>query len=148
MAGSDPVIRVRRRFAYSKPRSVQKGRAAVPGPDKGARSPIFIDRHDLRGATAEQVAEAHRRDVDIQDRHGVKYMAYWFDEERGSAFCLVHAPDAATAERVHREAHGEIANAILPVDLATVEAFLGRVGDPRAAPGSRSALRLIRGCAP
>ena len=98
--------------------------------------PIFIDRHDLRGATAEQVAEAHRRDVDIQDRHGVKYMAYWFDEERGSAFCLVHAPDAATAERVHREAHGEIANAILPVDLATVEAFLGRVGDPRAASGA------------
>jgi class 3 adenylate cyclase len=98
--------------------------------------PIFIDRHDMRGATSEQVAEAHRRDVDIQDRHGVKYMAYWFDEERGSAFCLVHAPDAATAERVHREAHGEIANAIIPVDLATVEAFLGRVSDPRAAPGA------------
>jgi class 3 adenylate cyclase len=98
--------------------------------------PIFIDRHDLRGSTSEQVAEAHRRDVDIQDRHGVKYMAYWFDEERGSAFCLVHAPDAATAERVHREAHGEIANAIIPVDLATVEAFLGRMSDPRAAPGA------------
>jgi class 3 adenylate cyclase len=98
--------------------------------------PIFIDRHDMLGATSEQVAEAHRRDVDIQDRHGVKYMAYWFDEDRGSAFCLVHAPDAATAEQVHREAHGEIANAIIPVDLATVEAFLGRISDPRAAPGA------------
>jgi class 3 adenylate cyclase len=98
--------------------------------------PIFIDRHDMRGATSEQVAEAHRRDVDIQDRHGVKYMAYWFDEERGSAFCLVHAPDAVTAERVHREAHGEIANAIIPVDLATVEAFLGRISDPHAAMGA------------
>ena len=95
-----------------------------------------MDRHDLRGATAEQVAEAHRRDVDVQDRHGVKYLAYWFDESSGSAFCLVHAPDPATAERVHREAHGEIANAIIPVDLATVEAFLGRIGDPRAAPGA------------
>jgi len=95
-----------------------------------------MDRHDLRGATAEQVAEAHRRDVDVQDRHGVKYLAYWFDESNGSAFCLVHAPDPATAERVHREAHGEIANAIIPVDLATVEAFLGRIGDPRAAPGA------------
>ena len=62
-------------------------------------------------------------------------MAYWFDEQRGSGFCLVHAPDAATAERVHREAHGEIANAIIPVDLAAVEAFLGRIGDPRAAGG-------------
>ena len=110
--------------------------------------PIFIDRHDMRGSTSEQVAEAHRRDVDIQDRHGVKYMAYWFDEGRGSAFCLVHAPDAATAERVHREAHGQIANEILPVDLATVEAFLGRITDPRAAPGAPappvdSALRAV-----
>jgi class 3 adenylate cyclase len=98
--------------------------------------PIFMDRHDLQGAKAEDIAEAHRRDVDIQDRHGVKYMAYWFDEGSGAAFCLVHAPDPATAERVHREAHGEIAHAIIPVDLVAVEAFLGRIGDPRAAPGA------------
>ena len=101
-----------------------------------------MDRHDLRGATAEQVADAHRRDVDIQDRHGVKYMAYWFDERIGAAFCLVDAPDAATAERVHCEAHGEIAHAIIaiiPVDLVTVEAFLGRIGDPSAALGAASA---------
>jgi class 3 adenylate cyclase len=98
--------------------------------------PIFMDRHDMRGAKADDVAEAHRRDVDIQDRFGAKYMAYWFDEEGGAAFCLVHAPDAATAERVHREAHGQIANAIIPVDLAAVEAFLGRIGDPRADPGA------------
>jgi class 3 adenylate cyclase len=102
--------------------------------------PIFMDRHDLRGATAEQVAEAHRRDTDIQDRYGVKYMAYWFDVEKGATFCLVHAPDEATAERVHRESHGEIANAIIPVELAAVEAFLGRIGDPSAAPGSPPAV--------
>jgi len=98
--------------------------------------PIFMDRHDLRGLKADDVAEAHRRDVDIQDRHGVKYMAYWFDENNGAAFCLVHAPDPATAELVHREAHGEIPNAIIPVDLPGVEAFLGRIGDPRATPGA------------
>ena len=98
--------------------------------------PIYMDRHDLRGLTAEDVAEAHRRDIDIQDRHGVKYMAYWFDENNGAAFCLVHAPDSATAERVHREAHGQIANAIIPVDLAAVEAFLGRIGDPRVVGGA------------
>jgi class 3 adenylate cyclase len=103
---------------------------------KGNRMPIYMDRHDLRGLKAEDVAEAHRRDIDIQDRHGVKYMAYWFDENNGAAFCLVHAPDPETAERVHREAHGEIAHVIIPVDLAAVEAFLGRIGDPRAAPGA------------
>jgi class 3 adenylate cyclase len=95
--------------------------------------PIFMDRHDMRGLTAEDVAEAHRRDLEIQDQYGVKYMTYWFDEARGTGFCLVEAPDAATAAHVHREAHGEIASDIIPVDLATVEAFLGRIGDPRLA---------------
>jgi len=98
--------------------------------------PIYMDHHDLRGMKADDVAKAHRRDVDIQDRYGVKYMAYWFDENNGAAFCLVHAPDPETAERVHREAHGAIPHAIIPVDLAAVEAFLGRIGDPRAAPGA------------
>ena len=76
--------------------------------------PIFMDRHDLGGMTPEDVADDHRKDLEIQDRYGVKYMAYWFDEERGSGFCLVHAQDAAAAERVHLEAHGQIANAIIP----------------------------------
>ena len=98
--------------------------------------PIFMDRHDLRGMSELDIAKAHSWDLEVQGRYGVRYMAYWFDEERGSSFCLVHAPDPATAERVHREAHGQIANAIIPVDLATVEAFLGRIGDPRAAPGA------------
>jgi len=98
--------------------------------------PIFMDRHDMRGNRAEDVAEAHRKDLEIQDRYGVKYLTYWFDEERGAGFCLVDAPDGATAERVHRESHGAIANAIIPVDLAAVEAFLGRIIDPREAPGA------------
>ena len=92
--------------------------------------PIFMDRHDLKGMTSADVGEAHARDLEIQAQYGVRYMAYWFDEDRGAGFCLVHAPDAATAERVHREAHGAIANAIIPVDLAAVEAFLGRIGEP------------------
>ena len=63
--------------------------------------PIFMDRHDMRGATAENIAEAHRKDLEIQDKYGVKYMTYWYDAERGTGFCLVDAPDAATAARVH-----------------------------------------------
>ena len=110
--------------------------------------PIFMDRHDMRGAKAEDVAEAHRRDLEMQDKYGVKYMTYWYDEARGSGFCLVEAPDAATAEHVHREAHGEIPSEIIPVDLSAVEAFLGRISDPRAAPenitqGINAGLRAI-----
>ena len=93
--------------------------------------PIFMDRHDLTGLTAEGIAAAHVTDLGIQDRYGVKYITYWYDPTRHTGFCLVDAPDAATAERVHREGHGEVANEIIPVDLAAVEAFLGRIGDPR-----------------
>src|SRR5436190_20290519 len=97
--------------------------------------PIFMDRHDVRGMTAESIAEAHRKDLEIQERYGVKYMTYWFDHERGTNFCLVDAPDAATAERVHREAHGEVATEIVAVDLAAVEAFLCRIGGSKGGTG-------------
>ena len=97
--------------------------------------PIFMDRHDMKGASGEDVFGSHQKDLEIQDKYGVKYMTYWWDYERGTGFCLVDAPDAATAECVHREAHGHVANAIIPVDLAAVMAFLGRIGDPRATPG-------------
>ena len=97
--------------------------------------PIFMDRHNMRGLTAEDVAEAHRRDLEVQDKYGVKYMTYWYDEARGTGFCLVEAPDAATAAHVHREAHGKIPSEIIPVELAVVEAFLGRIADPRLTAG-------------
>ncbi len=96
--------------------------------------PIFMDRHDMGGATAENIAEAHRKDLEIQDKYGVKYMTYWYDPERSTGFCLVDAPDAETTAHVHREAHGQIASEIIAVDLAAVEAFLGRINDPRHAP--------------
>ena len=30
--------------------------------------PIFMDRHDILGMTAESIAEAHRKDLETQDR--------------------------------------------------------------------------------
>jgi class 3 adenylate cyclase len=110
--------------------------------------PIFMDRHDMRDMTAENIAEAHRKDLEIQDKYGVKYMTYWFDADRGAGFCLVDAPDAATAAHVHREAHGDIPSDIIPVDLAAVEAFLGRIGDPQlnarsTAPAMDTGLRAV-----
>ncbi|HUK07315.1 MAG TPA: nickel-binding protein [Stellaceae bacterium] len=99
--------------------------------------PIFMDRHELPGLGQTEIADAHRKDLQIQGKYGVKYLTYWWDYEHGTGFCLVDAPDAATAERVHREAHGAVANAIIPVDLTAVEAFLGRIGDPHAKHGAR-----------
>src|SRR3712207_1884453 len=110
--------------------------------------PIFLDRHDLKGLSAADIAEAHRKDLEAQDRYGVRFLTYWFDEGRGSAFCLINAPDIETAMRVHDEAHGDVAKDVIEVDLSAVEAFLGRVSDPApTGPGENitvdTALRTI-----
>lgn len=77
---------------------------------------LFMDiHHKVEGLTAEAVAEAHRRDVETQGAYGVDYQRYWFDEETGTVFCLVDAPDVAAAEAVHREAHGLLADELVAV---------------------------------
>lgn len=73
--------------------------------------PLFMDIHKhVEGATTEAVAGAHQLDVETQAKYGVKYLKYWFDESSGTIFCLVQAPDKEAAERVHREAHGLVAD--------------------------------------
>lgn len=91
---------------------------------------IFMDRHNLKGYTAADVAAAHKKDLEIQDQYGVKFLTYWFDHQRGTAFCLIDAPDKETAQCVHREAHGFVASEVVEVALSAVEAFLGRIHDP------------------
>lgn len=87
--------------------------------------PLFMDRHELEGATAQDLTAAHVQDVDVQDRHGVRYLTYWFDYPAQRAFCLVDAPDAASAQAVHAESHGILANRIIPVEEHEVRRFLG-----------------------
>lgn len=108
--------------------------------------PIFLDRHDLHGLSAADIAEAHRKDLELQDRYGVRFLTYWFDQTRSTAFCLIDAPDVATAMRVHHEAHGDVATDVIQVDIAAVEAFLGRVTDRPAGserPDDDTAFRAV-----
>ena len=78
--------------------------------------PLFMDVHNMEGGVAsEDVAKAHMADVQEQDQHGVKYLKYWVNEAEGKIFCLVDAPDAESANTVHREAHGLVADEIYPV---------------------------------
>jgi hypothetical protein len=78
--------------------------------------PLFMDVHNkVDGLTAEAVAGAHQRDLEVQEKHGVNYLKYWFDEDSGKVFCLVEAPDADAAVAVHREAHGLVADDITEV---------------------------------
>ena len=78
--------------------------------------PLFMDvHHKVDGLTAEAVAGAHEKDLEVQGKYGVDYKRYWFDEASGKVFCLVDAPDAETAARVHREAHGLEADELVQV---------------------------------
>lgn len=78
--------------------------------------PLFMDvHHHVEGLTADAVAGAHKRDLEVQDAHGVRYLQYWFDEGTGKVFCLVDAPNAEAATAVHREAHGLVADEVVPV---------------------------------
>jgi hypothetical protein len=78
--------------------------------------PLFMDVHTLEGGvSAGDVAEAHKKDLETQGRYGVSYLRYWVDESAGKIFCLVEADDAESANTVHREAHGLVADEIFTV---------------------------------
>lgn len=92
--------------------------------------PIYMDRHDLPGVTAGAVAEASRRDLEVQGEFGVEVMTYWVDEDRGNAFCLMKAPNMQSVNDMHGKSHGLIPHEIIEVNSNVVNAFLGRIHNP------------------
>ncbi|MEJ2617400.1 MAG: DUF4242 domain-containing protein [Ignavibacteriaceae bacterium] len=92
--------------------------------------PIFMDRHNIPGVTAEHVAQAHQIDLRVQDKYNCKALTYWFDEKSGIAFCLIEAPQKESVVNMHNNAHGLIPNQIIEVEQNLVKLFLGRITDP------------------
>src|ERR1700748_1555343 len=91
--------------------------------------PLFMDRHDLPGVTAEQVAQAHLADLETSATFGVQFLAYWFDADQREAFCLAKAPSGDALTAAHRAAHGLIPNEIISVSEENVLRLLGRIGE-------------------
>ncbi len=104
---------------------------------------LYMDRHDLPGATAEDVAKAHLSDLAMEARYDVRFLAYWFDVGNGQAFCLAQAARPEDMQAVHREAHGLIPNEIIAVAEDDVVRFLGRINDPAGTGPATSAFRTI-----
>ena len=78
--------------------------------------PLFMDVHHMDGGVAAgDVAKAHMADLQEQAQYGVNYLKYWVNEAEGKIFCLVDAPDAESANTVHREAHGLVADSVFLV---------------------------------
>jgi uncharacterized protein DUF4242 len=86
------------------------------GERRNGAMPLFMDHHrNVEGLTAGAVADAHGKDVEVQDKYGVTYHRYWFNEDTGEVFCLAEAPSKEAMESVHREAHGLMADEITEV---------------------------------
>ena len=75
--------------------------------------PLYMDVHNkVKGVTAKSVAEAHRKDLEHQKNHGVKFLKYWVDVKSETVFCLADAPDNKSLNKVHKEAHGLLADEV------------------------------------
>ena len=91
----------------------------------GAKMPLYMDIHNCEGAHAEDVAKAHIADMEVQGKYGVDYKKYWFNESCGKLFCLVEAPSAEAAQRVHVEAHGLAAEKFIEIDPELADSYMG-----------------------
>jgi class 3 adenylate cyclase len=88
--------------------------------------PVYMDVHEVGpDVSAADIAKAHARDVEVQDKYGVHYEKYYFNEKAGKIFCLCHAPNAEAAVQVHKEAHGLLADQIVEVDPAMADLLMG-----------------------
>ena len=105
--------------------------------------PLYMDRHDVPGATAEETATNHAADLQVADQYGVDFFSYWHDSARGLVFCFARAPGEDAIARAHEASHGGVAGQIIEVSESDVVRFLGTVQDPADASESTSAFRTI-----
>ena len=110
--------------------------------------PLYMDLHEVSGATEKDMAKAHLADIAIQEEYGCTSLTYWLNKETGTANCLIDAPSSEQATAMHKASHGLVATNIIEVNQAVVESFMGRIDETAAAidpattqPGS--SLRII-----
>jgi hypothetical protein len=67
--------------------------------------PRFMDVHSgFIGVTAQQLREAHERDLAIEADERVHFEHAWLDPVRGKVFCLAIGPSREAVMRIHRRA--------------------------------------------
>ena len=80
----------------------------------------FMDVHNgFVGVTAEQLKEAHERDLAIEKEEGVHFERAWLDPESGKVFCLSTGPSKEAVMRIHERAGHATAEVYeVPVEVA------------------------------
>jgi class 3 adenylate cyclase len=86
-----------------------------------------MDIHHGVDAGIDELTASHLSDLEVQEKHGVQYLRWWFNPSLRTVYCLVDAPTSDAADKVHIEAHGAEGKADKIVEVASevVEAFLG-----------------------
>ena len=93
--------------------SVTEGAAA----SEEVAGDYFLDIHELGSGnvTAQAVADAHQKDLKVEDKHNVHFINYWVDEKNGTVLCLSKAKNADSIIETHKEAHGLLPSSIIKV---------------------------------
>lgn len=87
---------------------------------------MFMDVHPgLGDATPAELDEAHRADLAMQDRFGVRWVSYWLNAPDGKSFCLAEAPDADSLRACHKASHGLMPHDVIEIPDRTLERFMG-----------------------
>jgi hypothetical protein len=81
------------------------GQDAKPAPREAK---YFLDVHNAEPGklTDAAVAEAHKKDLAVEDQFGVKFLRYWVDSKEGKIYCLSQAADPQSVSMTHMNAHG------------------------------------------
>ena len=88
--------------------------------------PLSMDLHKLQEVAPEALANAHLKDLDVQDKYGLSVICVTGSTSRtGKIFSFAKAPTADVAIAVHREAHRLLPDEIIEVQGKDVEGFLG-----------------------
>jgi len=87
--------------------------------------PLFMDIHLVGEVSVEETRKAHLADLAVQEKYGVKYHQYWFNEEAGAIYCLMEGPDKESCAATHKEANGITACQIIEVEGGMYDLFIG-----------------------
>ncbi len=87
--------------------------------------PLFMDIHFVGEVSVEDTRLAHLKDLAVQEKYGVKYHQYWFNEKEGTVYCLMEGPDKESCAATHLEANGITACQITEVEGGMYDLFMG-----------------------
>ncbi|MCW9708959.1 nickel-binding protein [Fodinibius salsisoli] len=88
--------------------------------------PLYMDCHDTPGIKIEEAEKAHLKDLAVQEKFHVKYLAYWVNEDSGKVFCLMKAPNKEAIHKTHLLANGIKTCNIVEVEGGLYSAFMGK----------------------